>query len=317
MNPQIDYYEVLGVQEDASLEDIKKAYRRLAKEYHPDSRGGDKAAEEQFKKISAAYSILSNKQKRHQYDVIRRNNSFLGSDGFNFQGPNQGSYRVEFGEGMGDIGDIFSNLFGDFDKGASSSERFFSGNMNNMNIEDMFRPKNNAPRRGADMESTITIPFEMAINGGETIIKTGSGRRVKIKIPAATEDGKKIRLRGHGAPSPNGKDAGDLYLTIKVTGHPEFERRGDDIHSIIYINIAQAILGTEVEVKTVSGKQAKLKIPPGTSSAKIFRLPGLGVKNALGYGDHFVRIEIDVPSGLSISQKREFKTWARKMGLID
>lgn len=315
MNPQVDYYEILGVPEDASLEDIKKAYRRLAKEYHPDSRGGDKAAEEQFKKISAAYSILSDKQKRHQYDVIRRNNSFLGSDGFNFQGSNPGSYRVEFGEGMGDIGDIFSNLFGGgLGQGSSPGEGFFGGKMN---MEDMFRSKNSAPQRGVDMESTITVPFEMAINGGETIIKTGSGRRVKIKIPAATEDGKKIRLRGHGAPSPNGREAGDLYLTIKVTGHPEFERRGDDIHSSIYINVAEAILGTEVEVKTINGKQAKLKVPPGTSSAKIFRLPGLGVKNALGYGDHFVRIEIDIPSGISISQKREFKAWARKLGLIN
>lgn len=314
MNPQIDYYEILGIREDASLEDIKKAYRRLAKENHPDSRGGDKAAEEQFKKISAAYSILSDKQKRHQYDVMRRS-GFLGSDGFNFQGSNPGSYRVEFGEGMGDIGDIFSNLFGGgFSQGGAPGEGFFGGNMN---IEDMFRPKNSAPQRGADMESTITIPFEMAINGGETIIKTGSDRRVKIKISAATEDGKKIRLRGHGAPSPNGREAGDLYLTIKVTGHPEFERKGNDIHSSIYINVAEAVLGTEVEVKTVSGKQVKLKIPPGTSSAKIFRLPGLGVKTATGHGDHFVRIEIDIPSGLSLSQKREFKAWARKMELIN
>lgn len=312
MNPQMDYYEILGVREDASLEDIKKAYRRLAKEYHPDSRGGDKVAEEQFKKISAAYSILSDNQKRHQYDVMRRS-SFLGSDGFNFQGSNPGSYRVEFGEGVGDIGDIFSNLFGGFDQGGSRGEGFFGGNMN---VEDIFRSGNSAPQRGADMESTITVPFEMAINGGETIIKTGSGRRVKIKIPVGTDDGKKIRLRGHGAPSPNGREAGDLYLIIKVTGHPEFERRGNDIHSSIYINVAEAILGTEVDVKTISGKQAKLKIPPGTSSAKIFRLPGLGVKSGSEQGDHFVRIEIDIPSGISISQKREFKAWARKLGLI-
>lgn len=312
MNPQIDYYEILGVREDASQEDIKKAYRRLAKEHHPDSRGGDKASEEKFKKISSAYSVLSDKQKRHKYDVMRRS-GFMGSDGFNFQGSNPGSYRVQFGEGVGDIGDIFSNLFGGFGQGGAAGEGVFSGNIN---IEDMFRPGNSAPARGADMESTITIPFEMAINGGETIIKTGSGKRVKIKIPAATEDGKKIRLRGHGAPSQAKEDAGNLYLTIKVTGHPEFERRGEDIHSIIYINVAEAVLGTEVEVKTVSGKQAKLKIPAGTSSAKIFRLPGLGVKTPTGYGDQYVRIEIDVPSGISLSQKREFKAWARKMGLI-
>lgn len=312
MNSQADYYHVLGVREDASQDDIKKAYRRLAKEFHPDSRGGDKKAEEQFKKISEAYRILGDREKRQQYDVLRKG-GFIGSDGFNFHGSNPGSYRVEFGEGPGSISDIFDGLFGSFGKSGGDRDEFLGGGMN---IEDIFRQKGSPHTRGADMESTITIPFEMAINGGETIIKTGSGRRVKIKIPPGTEDDKKIRLRGHGGTVQGGGATGDLYLTIKVTPHPEFERRGQDIHSNLYINLAEAVLGAEVQVKTVNGKMAKLKIPGGTSSARIFRLPGMGIKTATSQGDHYVRIEIDVPADLSLAQKREFKTWARKLGLI-
>jgi DnaJ-class molecular chaperone len=313
MKHKANYYKVLGVREDASQEEIKKAYRRLAKEYHPDSRGGDKAAEEQFKKISEAYSILSDEQRRQQYD-LRRQGGFIGSDGFDFQGSSTGSYGVHFGEDMGDIEDVFNNFFSGFGKNSTPGEDFFN---NNMNFEDFFRPGAPPRSNGADMESTITIPFEMAINGGDTIIKTGGGKRVKIKIPAGTEDGKKIRLQGHGTPSHNGGNAGDLYLTIKVSSHPEFERIENDIHSSLYINIAEAVLGTEVQIKTVSGRQVKLKIPAGTSSAKVFRLPGMGVKTKTGSGDHYVRIEIDVPWNLSISQKREFRTWAKKMGLIN
>jgi len=312
MNPQADYYHVLGVREDASQDDIKKAYRRLAKEYHPDSRGGDKTAEEQFKKISEAYRILSDREKRQQYDVLRRS-GFIGSDRFDFQGSNPGSYRVEFEEGFGNVSDIFDNLFSGFEKSGGRGEEFFGSGMN---IEDIFRQKSNPHFRATDMESTITIPFEMAINGGETIIKTGSGSKVKIKIPPGTDDDKKIRLRGHGGVAPESGQAGDLYLTIKVTPHPEFERRGQDIHSKIYINLAEAVLGAEVQVRTVNGKMAKLKIPGGTSSAKVFLLPGMGVKTASGQGDHYVRIEIDVPANLSLAQKREFKAWARKIGLV-
>ncbi|MCK6621395.1 MAG: J domain-containing protein [Calditrichaceae bacterium] len=306
MNSQANYYEVLGVREDASAEEIKKAYRRLAKEYHPDSRGGDKKAEEHFKKISEAYSVLGDPQKRQQYDLMRRG-GFSGFEGFDYRGPGAGSYRVNFGDNVNDIGDIFSNLFGG---GGRQGESLFN------NFEEIFHQKKPPRARSADMESTITVPFEMAINGGETIIKTGGDRRVKIKIPAGIEDGKKIRIRGQGAPSKSGAEPGDLYLTIKVAAHPEFERRGNDIHSYLYINMAEAVLGAEVTVKTVSGKEVKLKIPPGTGSAKIFRLPGMGVKAETGPGDHFVRVEIDVPADLSMSQKREFREWARKVGLL-
>lgn len=302
MNPQTNYYQVLGISESASTDEIKRAYRQMAKQYHPDSSGGDKAAEEKFKQIGEAYSILSDSQKRSKYDMLRRSGySNMGPGGFNPGAP--GGYRTQ----ADNIQDIFSNLFGPNEQDGGF----------NFNIDDFFNgPGPGTQSRGTDMESTITIPFEMSINGGETIIKTGSNKKVKIKIPEGTDDGKKIRIRGHGAPAVQGGPPGDLYLIIKIAPHPEFERRGNDIHSHIYINVAEAILGTELQVKTVSGKFVKLKIPPGTSSAKIFRLPGMGVKTTNDQGDHYVRIEIDVPPNLTLAHKREFKTWARKVGML-
>ncbi len=302
MNTPVDYYKVLGVSETATQDDIKKAYRKLAKKHHPDSQGGNKTAEEKFKSISEAYSVLSDKKKRQQYDMMRKG-GFPGG-GFEFNGGGQ----APFGN-ADNLQDLFSNLFGGGFSGGRGQRDQHGG------FEDVFTRKR-PPRRGSDMESVITIPFELAVNGGETVVRTGSNKRIKVKIPAGVEDGKKIRLRGQGGKAPGGGAAGDLYLIIKVAPHADFERRGNDIYSNVFINIGEAVLGTEVHVNTVSGKKVKLKIPPGTSSGKVFRLPKMGVKSAPGQGDHYVRVEIDVPASLSMSQKRDFKNWARKVGLI-
>lgn len=314
MKPEVDYYRILGVTETATADDIKRAYRRLAKENHPDSRGGDPNAEERFKEISEAYSVLGNPEKRRQYDMMRKGGIFGGPNGGFGQGsPFGGSHSG--GEFSGNIEDLFGDLFGD---GGGGRQRGGRGGFGGFNFEDIFTRKGRAnPTRGGDLQSEITIPFELAVNGGETIIKTGGGSKVKIKIPQGIEDGKKIRLRGHGRPSPDGGAAGDLYITIHVSPHPEYERRGRDIYSSVYIGMADALLGTEIEARTISGKRVKVKVPAGTSSGKVFRLPGLGVKSDAGAGDHYVRIEIDTPKDLSISQRREFKSWARKAGLID
>lgn len=311
MKPEVDYYRILGVSESATADEIKRAYRRLAKENHPDSQGGSSEAEERFKEISEAYSVLGNEEKRRQYDMMRKGGFFGGPNGgFN---PGQGN-PFGGGEFSGNIEDIFGDLFGDVRGGGQRGR----GGMGGFKFEDIFtRRGKTSPSPGADLKSEIAIPFELAVNGGETIIKTGGGSKVRIKIPQGIEDGKKIRIRGHGRPSPQGGASGDLYITIRISPHPDFERRGSDIYSSVYINVAEAVLGTEIEAKTVSGKRVKLKIPAGTSSGKVFRLPKLGVKNTDGIGDHFVRIEIDIPRDLSISQRRDFKAWAKKVGLLD
>lgn len=305
MDPRKDYYKILGVNENASQEEIKKAYRKLAKEYHPDKRAGDKNAEERFKDISDAYSILGNAEKRKKYDMFRKN-PWAGQEGFNHQNAGPGGFHFEFG---GSGFDNLSNIFGDLFSGGSRSRSGSSG------FEDIFGGAHARTARGRDVEARLTIGFDLAATGGETVISTGSGRKVKVKIPAGIEEGKKIRIKGQGETSRDG-EAGDLYVTINIAPHPEFERKGNNIYSRVTINMAEALLGKEIHVKTIHGKQIKLKIPPGTSGGKVFRLRGMGIHSKSGTGDHLVRVEITVPSNLSQSQLKQFKEWANKSGLI-
>lgn len=307
MDPRKDYYKILGVSENASQDEIKKAYRKLAKEYHPDKRAGDKNAEEKFKDISDAYSILGNAEKRKKYDMFRKN-PWAGQEGFNYQNAGPGGFHFEFGgSGFDNISDIFGDLFG----GSGSRKRSGSSS----GFEDIFGGARTRTVRGRDVEARLAIGFDLAATGGETVINTGSGRRVKVKIPAGIEEGKKIRIKGQGETSPGG-EAGDLYITINIAPHPEFERKGNDIYSRATINMAEALLGKEIYVKTIHGKRVKLKIPPGTSGGKVFRLPGMGIHSKSGTGDQMVRVQITVPSNLSQSQLKQFKEWANKSGLI-
>lgn len=316
MDPKKDYYKILGVAENATADEIKRAYRKLAKEYHPDRRGGDKQAEERFKEISEAYQVLGDEKKRKEYDMLRKN-PFAGREGFNYEGTGPGGFRVHFGEGgFGNLGDVFGDLFGFGRGGRNHRRREEFGDF--MDIEDLFsRRTETQVRRGADVEARVTVPFELAANGGETIISTGSGKRIKLKIPPGIEEGKKIRVPGQGAPGPAGGEPGDLYVTINIAPHPEFERKGNDIYSTANINVAQAILGTEIQVRTVGNKKVKLKIPPLTSSGKVFRLPGMGIQSKSGRGDHYVKVNIVVPKDLTPAQIKEFKEWARKAGLLE
>ena len=313
MDPKKDYYKILGVSENATDEEIKKAYRRLALKYHPDRRGGDKEAEERFKEISEAYSVLSDPQKRKEYDMMRKNpfatgagDSFFG--GFS-SGP--GGFRINFNgseSGFGGLDDLLDSFFGFSRKRSGFDQNVY---------EDIFtRSQPRQTFRGADVQAEITIPFELAAQGGETMIKTTTGKKIKIKIAPGTEDGKRIKIPGQGAPGPNGGPAGDLYVTLRVAPHPRFERKGLDIYTSETINLAQAVLGTELQITTVDGKKVRLKIPPGTNSGKQFRLKGMGIKTPQGKGDHFVKIEIAVPKNLSQKLKEEFKEWARKAGLL-
>ena len=311
MDPRKDYYKILGVSESASAAEIKKAYRELAKKYHPDKHAGDKQAENRFKDISEAYSILGDSKKRQEYDMMRRNPFASGQAG-GFGDFSNGGFRVNFG-GSNVSGsmfdDLLGNLFGFGGRRSASASPFG---------EDVFGgSRRRASQRGADVQTKITIPFEMAARGGETIVKTPSGKKVKLKIPAGTEDGKKIKMSGQGWPSPQaGGVPGDLYITIQVAPHPRFERKGNDIYTTEYINFAQALFGTEIQVTTIDGKKVKLKIPAGTDGGKLFRLKGLGIHSANGQGDHYARIEINTPKKLSGSLKRSFREWAQNAGLL-
>ncbi len=274
-----DYYELLGVKKNATEEEIKKAYRNLAKKYHPDRNKGNKEAENKFKEFSEAYAVLSDKEKREQYDR-------LGREAFNFQagGANpfagfdfsQFTNRARRGGGRrapSGFTDIFSDLFG----GGIQFEQ--------------------EAARGADVNAELTIGFREAVLGA-TMDLTVDGGHIKVKIPEGVADGQTIRLRGKGSPGQMGGAPGDLNVLIHVRPHPFYERRGDDIHINLPITFGEAVRGGEIEVPTIHGA-VRARIPAGTQGGQTFRLSGKGVKKKGGaYGDHFYRVEIVLPKGV-------------------
>jgi DnaJ-class molecular chaperone len=235
MDPKKNYYDILSVSENATIDEIKKAYRKLAKEYHPDTKGGDKGAENRFKDISEAYAVLKNPKKRQEYDLMRRNPFSQGqSGGFGYGdfGETGGGFRVNFGEQGEAFGfdDILGNLFG-FGRNHRSSQ--------SNSYEDLFsRSRSTTPPKGRDFHANITIPFDLAINGGETFVQTPTGKKVKLKISAGIIEGKKVKMTGQGAPGPAGGQNGDLFITINIAKHPKFERHDNDIYTTEEINFA-------------------------------------------------------------------------------
>lgn len=364
--PQRDYYDILGVNENASEAEIKKVYRDLAKKYHPDVNKGNKEAETRFKEISEAYSVLKDKDKRQKYDQMRKYGAFgggAGSGGFDFgQFWQQGSPRTHHGGGgsfsfedlfgLGGLGDIFGGIF---DRG-----------------ERMRKERTGRKQRGDSFESEIKIPFELAVKGGKQVINlafdepcdhcsgTGAGpgshpktcpdchgrgtisiaqgffavnrtcprclgrgtiiekpcsvcrgsgevrnsKKLSVTIPAGVSDGSKLRLKGQGISGIKGGARGDIILTLRIAPHRFFNRKGNDIHCTIPLDIRKAIKGTKIRVKTIFDKKVDIKIPQRTHDGKIFRLKGFGVKSKTGTGDQYVKIKLDKPSDLSDEDRK-------------
>jgi DnaJ-class molecular chaperone len=311
MDIKKDYYKILGVSETASQDAIKRAYRKLAKEFHPDTKGGDKNAEDRFKDISEAYAVLKDPKKRKEYDIMRKNpfaGGQPGGHGFeNFGGPG-GGFRINFGDSQNTgLDDLLGSFFG-FGGRRGSSQQDFSGN-------PFSQGRQRSSQKGSDFQANITIPFDLAIKGGETSVQTPTGKKIKLKIQAGIEEGKKVKMTGQGSPSSDGGAPGDLYITIHIAKHPKFERKGNDLYSSEEINYAQALFGSEIEVTTIQNKKIKLKIPAGTDSGKIFRLKKLGIQSSNGIGDLYVKVLIQSPKNLNRRDKKLFEEWSKSAGL--
>lgn len=307
MNKQ-DYYSVLGVSRTATQDEIKKAYRRLAMQYHPDKNQGNKAAEEKFKQIAEAYEVLSDEQKRAGYDKF----GHAGAQGFGggagaggpFGGGGFGGFGGGFGRGGPGTGgasggdpfqDIFGEVFGDIFGGGRAGG---------------FSSKSRSTR-GADLRYTLNLSLEEAAQGCEKTIQfirvrnnVEESAKLIVTVPAGVKQGQRLKLRGEGDGGANNGASGDLFVVINIQEHSFFKRDGNDCILELPVVFTDAIMGTQAEIPTLTGK-ASLKIPPGTQSGQIFRLKGKGFAKVGGFGagDMLVKIIIDTPDEVSSEQR--------------
>ncbi|MGE3302979.1 MAG: DnaJ C-terminal domain-containing protein [Hyphomonadaceae bacterium] len=289
-----DPYAALGVSPTASADDIRKAYRKLAKELHPDVRPNDKAAEEKFKRATAAFNLLSDAAQKTRFDRgeidadgNERGPNFDGS-GFRSRTQRSGAYAGA-GESVFDLGDIFSDLFsgGAGPGGARTSY----GRM-----------------RGRDIRFSLDIDFLDAVKGGRRPIRLSEGRTLDVTIPPGVQSGQTLRLKGQGGAGVNGGPPGDALVELNVRPHPFFRREGDDIHMDLPISLAEAVDGGRVQTPTPTGPVA-LTVPPGANTGTVLRLKGKGVG---GVGDQFVRLQVMLPDPVDDELKKFVRKWAKR-----
>lgn len=317
-----DYYDILGVSRSASQDEIKKAFRKLAMQFHPDKNPGNKSAEDKFKEVNEAYEVLSDDKKKQAYDQFGHFGAQQGAGGFGgfrpganpFEGFGQSGGGGFGGGGAGAGPENFQDIFGDI------FSDFFSGRA---------RPggpgagagagaRQSARSRGADLRYTLNISFEEAATGTEkmiSFIRQRGGKeetaKLSITVPAGVKNGQRLKLRGEGDSATSGGAIGDLYVIINIQEHALFKRVENDVHMDLPLSYPDAVLGTSVEIPTLTGK-ASLKIPAGTPSGQIFRLKGKGFAavGSSGSGDMLVRVVIDVPRDLTDEQRESI----RKLG---
>jgi curved DNA-binding protein len=307
-----DYYKILGTSKSASPGEIKKAYRKLAMKYHPDRNKGDTSAEAKFKEISEAYAVLSDPEKKKQYDMF-------GAEGFQnrfsqediFRGFDFGSIFSEFGFGGGGSSqNVFSHIFGG--TGGPGKRQYRSGG-SPFGYSSAGFGGHSQRTKGQDLVYELPVTLDELSQTTNKIISyqmNGHQEQVSVKIPAGIPGGHKLRLRGKGEPSPYGGPPGDLFIQISVLAHPVFRRVNDDLYFKQKIKFSESVLGTEIEVPTIDQKTLKLKIPPGTQDNAKFRLKGYGLPHMKGggQGDAYAEISIAVPKKLNKKQESLVKS---------
>jgi len=318
-----DYYEQLGVERSASADEIKKAFRKKAMEHHPDRAKDKTKAEAKFKEINEAYAVLSDAEKRKQYDMF-------GADGFRqrfsqediFSNVNVGSIQDILGD-MGFGGDIFSRIFRGRGRGRRRPANPFGQSPYDGPFQTAggFGAQQGAAMKGQDVQSEISISFEEAVRGGQREVKIGQPgapeRTLKVKIPPGSQDGTLLRLKGQGGPAPVGGEPGDLYLTLKVGSHPRFKWYGErDLELDAPVNFLDLVLGGTATVSTFDNGDKRVKVRPGTQPGTRIRLKGFGVaaSGSKPAGDLYAVVRVALPTELTDEQKALFEK-LRESGL--
>lgn len=278
----MDYYEILGLSKGASDDEIKKAFKKKAMKFHPDRTGNDKSAETKFKEAKEAYDVLSDPQKKSMYDQYGTTD-FGGGFGGGFGGRSQGGFNASGFE------DVFEDLFGDI---------FGGGRARNPN----------RAYKGADLEYHLQLTLEEAAFGIEKVVKfrtKNEDKEISVSIPAGVDNGDRVRLSGKGEPGINQGPPGDLFIRVVLEKHSIFERDGNNLYCNVPISFAEATLGAEIEIPTLSNNKVSIDIPPGTQTGKYFRLRGKGIKSVRGgnIGDLMCSVQIETPVNLSNEQK--------------
>ena len=339
-----DYYKILGVARGASVDDIKQAFRKLARQYHPDVNPGDKKAEAKFKEINEAYEVLSDPQKRRQYDLLGSHWQQFAQGGAGGR-SGRGSSPFDFAGGGNGFSDFVETLFGRAAQQAQSragtGARTGTGTGASGAREESFK----RPRAGENIEQTVEVSFQEAYIGGSrnfniqsTVacsVCQGKGelggrkcascqgqgllpknKRIQVKIPPGVDNGSRIRVAGEGQPGSNGGPRGDLYFVITVKADPLYERKDDDLYTDVDVELVKAMLGGEVAVPVPDGRKLALKIPAETQNGAIFRLGGKGMPHLRGEGNGnlYARVKVVLPTHLSSEERALFEQLARSRG---
>jgi DnaJ-class molecular chaperone len=325
-----DYYQTLGVTKSASDKEVKQAFRKLARKFHPDVNPGDKSAEARFKEINEAYEVLGDPEKRKKYDELGANwrmyeqaqeqgQPFGSPYGFG-GGPGQGgAWTINMGGGPGGYRTMtqeeMQELFGNEDPFSDFFRTFFGGGGGGPREPGRARGRSRS-QKGQDIEHEVELTLEEAYHGATrrmSIKEGGHARSVDVRIPVGVKDGSRVRAAGEGAAGSNGGAAGDLYLRVRVRPHPVFERKGDDLYTHVPVPVTTAVLGGEAQVPTITGS-VRLKIPEGTQNGQVFRLKGHGmpqVGRPDDRGDLYATIDVQLPRALTKDQRSHYEALAK------